>query len=458
MTTPFSINCEWLPDDGYTSDQQVLVNMTIKVTGHAVTEVEDALEQRTRPHIRVDAYILAEWFAANWWRLLWEPQTNSYSWRLSHKVGSAGYGYIWPDLSFSSDWQHVRLVARPTLVQPAEPLRYLTNLDAQLPLKDFEEGLTDFMEATLARVTDPQADLRMLWDEIGEERRDPELSRQRILEACMGYDAGEAPQSILDALLDKEPWAGEAAVREVAAAHGTRAAVNISDTQDFARHHGIPVLVPQSLELRHTYVVPDFDVFSADIPDDIPLRHIRLAAINDLPKDVPWIQAANLAHAARQTWGVTIPWTDQKIAELFQVKQETFRGTDSIPTGPSNAGLREGSQPDGFRMTLNKRHPMSRRFHLMRLVAEHIHADEQEGLLPSTDSVTSRQKFQRAFAQELLCPAQDLMEHLRIRPDSQDIQAPTEDDMLEAADRFGVSTVMVQSILIRKGILGPHVI
>jgi Zn-dependent peptidase ImmA (M78 family) len=109
-------------------------------------------------------------------------------------------------------------------------------------------------------------------------------------------------------------------------------------------------------------------------------------------------------------------------------------------------------------MTLNKRHPMSRRFHLMRLVAEHIHADEQEGLLPSTDSVTSRQKFQRAFAQELLCPAQDLMEHLRIRPDSQDIPAPTEDDMLEAADRFGVSTVMVQSILIRKGILGPHVL
>jgi len=50
----------------------------------------------------------------------------------------------------------------------------------------------------------------------------------------------------------------------------------------------------------------------------------------------------------------------------------------------------------------------SQRFYFARLIGCAMVLSEQETLLPVTTAATSLQKFERAFAQELLCPWREL--------------------------------------------------
>ena len=64
-------------------------------------------------------------------------------------MGNAGGGYVWPDLSFSSDWQSILVSARPTERWDAEPVRYLNRFDElPVPIADFESAASGFIEAT----------------------------------------------------------------------------------------------------------------------------------------------------------------------------------------------------------------------------------------------------------------------------------------------------------------------
>ena len=84
---------------------------------------------------------------------------------------------------------------------------------------------------------------------------------------------------------------------------------------------------------------------------------------------------------------------------------------------------------------------------LVRILAVHLVTEEQDVLLPGTRSRTSRQKFQRAFAQEFLCPSDALLEHV-----TDDL--PNSDDVFDASQYFGVSPMVVLTTLVNKGVLG----
>jgi hypothetical protein len=59
---------------------------------------------------------------------------------------------------------------------------------------------------------------------------------------------------------------------------------------------------------------------------------------------------------------------------------------------------------------------------------------------------TDRQKFQRAFAQSLLCPFSELAHHV-------DLEGPTEAQMDSAARYFHVNARVVRTLLVNKGVL-----
>ena len=79
-------------------------------------------------------------------------------------------------------------------------------------------------------------------------------------------------------------------------------------------------------------------------------------------------------------------------------------------------------------------------------MADHLTIPDDERLLPATDSKTGRQKFQRAFAQEFLCPFDDLMSHF-------DGDAPIDDAIDESAEYFDVSPRLVETALVNNGVL-----
>lgn len=426
MKTPFSISCEWLPGSyGEAAEQSTLAELTIEVAQSCATQVEDLLAKTVRPSVRLSAFPLAEWFAANWWRLLWEPQSDTYSWRASHKVGNAGYGYIWPDLSFSSDCRTVLVSSRPTTLWAAEPIRYLNRFDIPIAISDFEDGVSHFIEGTIARLSNAQKakfDLVELWQEITEERHNPEAAQWRRLEAGMGYDPDEAPEGLIAGLQEQAKRYGASSVQEMAAAAKDQAPAHINGLWEAAQESGVTVQVPSFSDLR------------------------RRLKTEGNPGDLPWQWTAQAAQLARETWGLDIPVATAQLVDLFRVSPKQF-GEPGHPAHTFlSAGFRDDGHSDSFSISWNSNYPTSRRFTLARLVGDHIVTPEQERLLPGTRVATHRQKFQRAFAQELLCPFAVLKEVLGT-------EMPDNDDITAAAEHFAVSPLTVQSILVNKGVV-----
>jgi hypothetical protein len=101
-----------------------------------------------------------------------------------------------------------------------------------------------------------------------------------------------------------------------------------------------------------------------------------------------------------------------------------------------------------FKIIPRKKHPMGKRFELARLLGDYIFtstADTQ--WLASTDLVTSRQQYQRAFAAEFLCPIDVLQDFLQ--------DDYSESAIEDATEHFQVSQATVKSLLTNNGFLSP---
>jgi Zn-dependent peptidase ImmA (M78 family) len=77
-------------------------------------------------------------------------------------------------------------------------------------------------------------------------------------------------------------------------------------------------------------------------------------------------------------------------------------------------------------------------------MADFIEGPDDDRVLPITGASTARQKVQRSFAQEFLCPADALAAMVR-RP------YPSVSELEAAADHFEVSDFTVRSALVNRG-------
>ncbi len=114
-----------------------------------------------------------------------------------------------------------------------------------------------------------------------------------------------------------------------------------------------------------------------------------------------------------------------------------------------SAGFKKDEKQDMFRIVLHQPRETGRRFTLARLIGDYLAVPEGH-LLLATPVKTSRQKFQKAFAQEFLCPFNELMEILNTN-------TPEEDDIEEASAHFNVSPITITRTLEHKGILKPEI-
>ncbi len=430
MNQSFRIECEWLDNPTATSSMEhnLLASLSMYVQGECATLVEDHHKHALHTAVNVSALPLVQWAMIHWWRLLWEPwepQRDTPSWDYSHKVGSAGHGYIWPNLSFSSDWQSVKVSSRPTSLWDAEPVRYLNHFDKTVPLGEFESGLEHFLREALKKLTLAGAShsaLHTLWSEISRERQDEDISRWRSLEACMGFDPDEAPPSLVKSLFQQMQANGRHAVQEMAAACTDKAISRMRNLRQHAQENDFVVHVPECDALR------------------IQISH---ATKED---KIPWARGEKAASIARETWNLQGPVHTSQLTELYGLGPQWAKREYASSLQGLNAGFRSAEHPNQFSASLCGRHDTSRRFALARLVADHIDASEEDTLLPGTSALTSRQKFQRAFARELLCPFQDLKEYIGTESVDPDV-------IEDAAQHFCVSSVLIEHTLVNKNLL-----
>ena len=103
--------------------------------------------------------------------------------------------------------------------------------------------------------------------------------------------------------------------------------------------------------------------------------------------------------------------------------------------------------PEGAeaKLALQTSQPIDRRFELARIVGDAVWTgDDAFGVI--SRAKTERQKFQRAFAQSLLCPFDGLLERI-------DPVDPSDEQIDAAAAHFNVRPSVVQTLLVNKGIL-----
>lgn len=413
----------WLSSErGEDAERAGYGDLAIRAGDISLSRVIDNLAKSTRDSIHVSLTHLARWFADSWWRLRWEPAPRgrpSYPWRMAHEMAAAGGGFVWPQIRFSSDGETMLVDVSHTSAKHI--IQYIGDHEIVCNAAAVERSIDEFVSLVLARHQSMNAHdpvLSETWRSIQEERRDAEATLLRKLEAMMGFDPGEVEAEQVSKLIHETHWMGDDATLEVLTGAGT----------------GAEPIVREVERLRAAASV------------ELSVRAVQLAAVNwSGPKTglEPWQNGESLARHLRTQWNLgDDPLTSERLNELL----ECDISCESAWIAPGDLSI--GFQTDGGLRTAFRKlgRPESRRFAIARMLADAAFAGPDAAVLPVTNSGTARQKFQRAAAQELLCPVQGIRTRLK-RPD------PDDEELSQIADEFGVSNFVVRTALVNKQVL-----
>ncbi len=434
-TGKLDIQFDWLArETGSDIDRACFADLSLAVGESFITRLEDVAARTVRNQTRASAYDLAVWFASNWWRLRWEPEPQNLKsadldWKMAHNLAATAGGYVWPDASFSSEGSILSiLVKQSESSADFEPVNYLANFHAWITASDFENAVDGFIQGVIQRLESfavADENLSLLWNEVLSERKDAEASQWRKLEALAGFDPDQGSQDVIQSLVDGIQSFGQNGVEELAAGSGRDASEELYKIAALGK--GTP---KQSLGGARISM------------PTLPKSWKRGRGKIDLLQ-TPWKVAADMARKARTAWDLGDGVVDnKKLANVLSIPDRYLTSRVTAAT-QIPFGLRRENSTE-VDIYLNKSYSTTRRFAVSRLLGDYLHFDQNEALLPSTEAKTTRQKFQRAFAQEFLCPYDALMEKLGSN-------TPDEDDINSAADYFDVSPWLVTTTLVNHG-------
>ena len=396
----------------------------LKANGRRLTEGVgvDGNELRSGPY--VSGYHVAQWLAWNWWRLLWESRPAGEAgreWDFAHRLSSIGEGYVWPNVEISSDGFRSHLTSAPTVEPEAALFRYVgAPRTESVSAGVLEQSIDRFIVSVLELLNERNVrdtNLHRLWRDVQGARKDEGLSRFRRFEARLGHDPDEVDENeILTSLADATRL-GHDALEELAA------------------HPWQGIGVPSAAEVVEESRLHGFD--------SRPQDAVRLDSRDGIPawgSCEAWKVGVTAARALRRQEalnGETIE--NSRLADLAG----TMQAAVDVPDRPTKLISFTFDDGGGSRLTLRSKWETGRRFDLARLVGDRLCCGGEEPLLPATQSYTYRQKVQRAFAAELLCPFEAVDAFL-----GDDL---SEERRADAADRFKVSPLTIRTLLVNNG-------
>jgi hypothetical protein len=444
MNSTFRISIDsWTTEDCRDPEiQATAAEVSIDVGSHRATEVEDRLARTIRRTIRVSALPLATWFLENWWRLRWEPARSLpvgsdawLNWNLSHLLPSVGRGYAWPPLRFSSEGDVVQIrstgASNDDRYPDLSPIRYLNSFEAAIDASSFEQGVWHFVYAVIARLDSfgyRDTVLHQLRKELQEEVDSASLGFTRRLEAALGLD----PDQNISIVSGLSSWAhiGVNALWEIAAAIEP---LDLKSALDVSSALGeIDGASSQTKSM-------------ADVHELESLRSLIVDQYGSV-KHTPWLFARMAAKDLREHWSFgSGAITTAELADRLSMSVKALN--EFHPSAPFTVAVStEGTAT--LKLVLNRRHENSHRFDVARLIGDWLTSSSNDSWRPATKAVTVRQKVQRAFAAEFLCPSDELVRRFD-RPLALDA---VEETVEEIAKEFHVSEVLVLSHLVNRGL------
>lgn len=397
------------------------------VNGICLTRNENIWSRSVQDGVTVPTYPLALWFLNSWWRLLYEPLPPkpprglpglppAMDWRMAHEMGAANHGIVWPKIIFASDGQTIQIWASPFDPGPLQSVRYLHGLPQceSISIAEFKNAVFDFISVVdnrLGAVSIGGTALSELVRIIQAEQDDAYQSKYRRLEAMMGFDPDECPPDVMAYASELGSKVGLSTLDELAPLYGKMAAAEpLREIEQFAASDGV---IGQATFTRLEYPAS-------------PTGH-RPA----------WQSAVNDARALRtQIGNERGPIDTRRLYDLLGVASSDIAKWSPHARRSVSVGIPLAS--DKIKFIPRKSHPISKRFELSRYIAD-INYVNRGNWLTTTDLSTHRQKYQRAFAAEFLCPIAGLTDFMH-----DDV---SDEAMDEASEYFDVSQQTIHSLL-----------
>ncbi len=369
----------------------------------------------------VSGYHLAEWLMWNWWRLLWESPPRgglNREWAFSHCLSSIGEGYVWPNVVISSDGCRAVTVSSRTSDAAPGLYRYVGAPDWQIiSTEQLRMGMRGLVRSVLQRLDNAQladTNLHRLWRDVELASKDERTARLRRVEARLGLDPNEVDEAVIQASCAAAESLGANALEELAAdpaADSPTTLPTMKTVGQSARECGFDAQPRDAAELRQRDGLPTWGSVAA------------------------WRVGIAAARSLREQEALDgEPIDNGRLSELFGTRKTALEQTATHAQTLSFLLTDRGRS----RLVLRSKWEVGRRFALARLLGDHLLA-AGEPLLPATGAHTYRQKVQRAFAAELLCPYHAVVDFLGADR--------SEDRCNEAATHFNVYSLAIATLL-----------
>ena len=373
-----------------------------------MTSVRDHRSRVYRDHVVVPLFNLAEWLANNWWHLWYEigdtvQQKPGFEQR--HCLAFAGDGFVLPQLTMvqSSGRMHLRWTR---WAPPHATVEFVDEDETFVSRADLETEFRTIVEAVVERLRSMDAG------------SPASVSLGEAWNALNSLDPEEEEFSGAAALLGIDPFDVENSMAETIAAFWQRAAPSIREEALASADERTLPRVSEWLE--HTIETLQTTGKKNNWTE------IR-AALSPVRAAEPWRRGYELANSVRRLLDVG----DGRFEFQDQGPLAVHHGKGMTPCSRIHGLVAEHAPA----CVTTGRSETGRRFLLARALGDYVGRLEPGfGIL--TSLFTDRQAQSRAFAAELLAPAESLRSRLDDRF--------TEDDTIDEIGReFGVSSQVV---------------
>lgn len=382
--------------------------LSIVVNNQIVSHLSNQSIRSTSSGVYLPLYPVAEWIAANWWRLLYEcnSQRNTENYQSCHNLSYAGEGYFLPDLLFVPEMDVIRLQWNPRAINQGQ-LSFLAHGGANVPFTEVRNELAGFIQMVIGRllannITDTP--LQNDWSAVEASSRDPEERQFCMACAQLGLDPYCISDSLADLIIKADESIGK--LTDMNEFFNTVSPDHIAESVAW---------LEQAASWMHGRKV--FALFR-EIKERLPVCSDNL----------PWAQGYEEARWVRGNF-----FRAQSDLREFQKMIEEVAVQESAPHAFCSAIV--GTSMEQNPMFVSTSFQSS--FLLGRMFGEYLHTPADSINLVTKIS-TPNQKRCRAFAAELIAPAELLRADLKGRSQL------CEDDVSELADKYQTSEFVIK--------------
>lgn len=413
---PLRFELEWEPTDESVQAPELRASwsrLEVWVREECVTLVEDRPTKSYRRSIRVPLYPLAEWLAFNWWILRFDGRDDHRGPHVGRRnMMAAGDGYLWPNLRVFPAGELVRLLWHGRPPDNQESLRYVSRGDNWLPADEVFRAFSNLIQDVVFHL-----------EEAG--IRDTPL--QREWSATWQLDSDEIDFCAASARLGLDPFS-------------------------------------EGLDLAD-----ELEAVVNRLPADIVGDFLDAAPADRLAQEAQWVEKALTSAASlgppsptfglalvekvlhrSSSEGITFPYRQGYSAARELRERLQLADTDHVPDEmpvrrvmadeATTTFVGTGSRSIWDSVNLVMGHASGRQSQRFASARAMWHAAEPRGAREFllTKSRSARQRAGRAFAAELLAPAEGIRQRL-----SGDISYVDSEEIEEVAEHFDVSAMVI---------------